>query len=321
MDRLGTLAAIAAAALGATGCSSVLRGGDTDRDVHLHLTYFMARAAGFGPREARAIAAADCYTDEHPETTSVGTELRIPGGLINPMAIPWIAIAGVADCALGGETPKRGFAGRTAQVTAWALSRLALRLHFPASGMYEKVKPAFVRDPETGDVYYNNRDAVAVLERAFRAFETHDEDIGRDLALLGIGLHTLQDSYKHRGYCAALGHIGSSPDADDISRDLPMALEIAEATLNSLRYVHRLLHGKSAPPPPGWREAFVRLYATPLRDGECRQDRWIEWIRTSFGDSCGGWEETCTAWGEEGADAFDRALELIVSPAAEGRKK
>jgi hypothetical protein len=311
MGRIAKLATIVFAASSAAGCATVLRGGDADREVHLHLTYFMARAAGFDEREARDIAAADCYTDEHPETNSVATERRVLGGLVNPVTIPRIVVGSVADCAFGAETPKRGFGRRTAEATAWALSPLAHRLHFPALGMYERVEPAFVTDARTGEIYYNNREAIAVLEQAFRALETRDPDAPRALALLGIGLHTLQDSYKHRGFCGALGHIGVSPDPDDISRDLGMALEIAEATLHSLRYARGLLKGGAPPLRADWKGAVERLYAAPLRDGESRQDRWTALIRGGFGDDYGAWEEWRGRWMDEGGGAFDRALDRV----------
>ncbi len=312
MKRMMNLAAIGIAAFCGTGCSTMLRGGDSDRDVHLHLTYFMARAAGFGVTEAREIASANCYTDYHPETTSVGTERRLVGGLVNPVTIPGIVILGFGDIAFVGESPKRAFGRRTAEATAWALPGLAHRLHFPALGLYEKVEPAFVTDPRTGEFYYNNREAVAVLEQAFRALETHDPDMPRARAVLGIGLHTLQDSYKHRGYCGALGHIGANPDPDDVSRDLGLALEIAEATLNSLRHAHRLIHGTSPAPPEGWRGAVERLYARPLRAGELRRDLWIALIRDAFGDAYDDWEDTCERWlGDGGGAVFDRALDRV----------
>ena len=303
---------VAAASLAALGCSSALRGADADRDVHLHLTYYMARAAGFDEADARAIASADCATDEHPETTSVGTERRFVGGLLNPVTIPRIVGLGLADLVFAEGTPGRAFGSRTAEATAWTLTPLALRLHFPARGMHDRVEPAFVTDARTGEVYYNNREAVTVLEQAFRALETHDPDVSRALALLGIGLHTLQDSYKHAGFCGALGHIGQWPDPDDVSRTPGLALEIAEATLNSLRHAKRLLEGGGRRPAPAWREEFEGLYRRPLGGGECRQDRWIAWIRGSFGDGYGTWEETRERWLEAGgAEVFERALDRV----------
>jgi hypothetical protein len=309
MRRLKRTGAMAFVLMSALGCTSVLRGGDSDRDVHLHLTYFMARVAGFSPGEARDIAAADCYTDEHPETNSVGTERRIVGGLVNPATIPIILARGTGDSTLGGEPPQRGYGQRAAETTAWMLSPLAHRLHFPALGMYEKVEPAFLTDPRTGEVYYNNRPAVAVLEQAFRALETHDEDAGRTRALLGIGLHTLQDSYKHRGYCAALGHIGVWPDVDDISRDLGMAREIAKATLDSLRYARQWVYGGGLGEAREWKEAFDRLYATPLGPRETRQDRWRALTLKTFGDDYGRWEELRDEWLRGEGGAFDRAVD------------
>ncbi len=207
---------------------------------------------------------------------------------------------------------KRAILSRIGDSTKGAISPLAHRLHFPATGIYEKTEPAFVRDPGSGEIYYNNREAVIVLEHAFRALEMHDPDPSRALALLGIGLHTVQDSYKHRGFCAALGHAGAYPDADDISRDLGMALEIAEATLNSLRYARRVMNGSSTEVPQGWKRAFERMYARPLQDGETRRDRWVAWIRSAFGDEFPGWEETRERWQTEGGDeSFERALELL----------
>ena len=312
MKRLAKSAVIVMAALGSAGCAAALRGGDSDQEVHLHLTYFMARSAGFPEQEARAIAAANGHTDYHAETTSVGTERRAVAGLVNPLTFPWILGAGLSDVAFGDQSLERAVLSRAGDATKWSLSPLAHRLHFPATGVYAKTEPAFVRDPRSGEVYYNNREAVIVLEHAFRALEVHDPDRPRTLALLGIGLHTIQDSYKHRGFCAALGHAGAWPDADDISRDLGMALEIAEATLNSLRHARRLESGASTDGPADWRRAFERMYAKPLEAGESRRDRWVAWIRDAFGDEFGTWEATQERWRAEGGDeAFESALVLL----------
>lgn len=312
MRRIVNLAAIGIAAICGTGCSTMLRGDDSDRDVHLHLTYLMARKAGFSEAESRAIASGNCHTDYHPETNSVGTERRVIGGLINPLTVPRIIGIGLIDWGWGGETAVRAFAGQTAGATAWALRPLAHRLHFPSPGLYQKTVPAFRTHPETGEMYYNNREAMIVLEQAFRALETRDPDVPRALALLGIGLHTLQDSYKHQGYCGAFGHIGVFPDPDDISRDPGMALEIAEATLNSLRHARRLLHGTGIRIAEGWREEFQRIYTVPLRGGERRQDRWIGLIRETLGDSYGGWDDTRERWlADGGGEAFERALDRV----------
>ena len=306
------MAAALAAACVAAGCSSALRGGDADMDVHLHSTYFLARSAGFEPAEAVEIAAADYYTDEHPETTSVGTERRIVGGLLNPVTAPRILLTGLAGWALGGEGLKRSFGSRTAEATAWTLGPDAIRLHFPARGVHEQVAPAFAKDPVSGELYYRNGDAVAVLERAFRALETRDPDLPRALALLGIGLHTLQDSYKHAGYDGTRGHVGADPNPDDVSLQPKLALEIAEATFHSLVHARRLLGcGGSASAPP-WEERLKQIYTDSHGEGTDRDARWARAIRDAFGDDYRAWEQTRAGWlAAGGGDAFGRALGRI----------
>jgi hypothetical protein len=296
---------------GGVGCASTLRGPDTDHDVHFHLTYFLARTAGFDAARSLAIAGANSFTDEHPETTSVGTERRVLGGLVNPVTIPRIMLFASGDLFLSGESLKRCFGRRTAEATAWTLSPLAYRLHFPAADMYAKVRPAFVHDPKTGELTYNNGEAVEVLERAFRALETRDPDEARALALLGIGLHTLQDSYKHRDYCAAQGHIGAAPDPDDVSWDVPTALRIAESTYCSLAHTRRLLGIQEPIGRLDWKGAIERLYSEPLGAEEQWRDRWIGLIRATFGDVLRGWEQLRDPWRMENAAAFERALEGV----------
>ncbi len=298
-------------ALAAGGCSATLRGPDTDADIHLHATYYLARAAGFEPEASLKIAAADCFTDVHPDTTSVATERRLAGGLANPISIPHILFFGGADWVSGSEPLARAMGGRTAEITSWVLSPLGTRLHFPARGLHDAVKPAFARDPVTGEIFYNNRDAMAVLERAFLALDTRDPDVDRTLALLGVGLHTMQDSLKHAGFTPARGHIGADPDPDDLSLNVDLGLEIAEATLYSLLHARRMLRGRAEVPGDQWRAALRRVYETPLAGGETRDARWIALIRATYGDDYGPWPATREAWGASGEQAFERAIARI----------
>lgn len=309
MNAKGMAAALILACAGA-GCASAMRGGDADMDVHLHSTYYLARAAGFEPRRALHIAAANYYTDEHAETTSVGTERRIAGGLVNPLTAPRILLSGLADWAFEGERPRRALGSRTAEATAWALGPEALRIHFPARSPREAVRPAFAKDPATGELYYANGEAVAVLERAFRALETRDPDVDRALALLGIGLHVLQDSYKHAGYDGARGHIGAHPNPDDVSLDPRLALEIAEATFHSLLHARRLLgDGGGGPAAPRWEERLEQLYTDIHGNGTFR---WARAVREAFGDDYPAWDELRARWlAGGGGDEFERALRRI----------
>jgi hypothetical protein len=298
-------------ALAAGGCSGTFRGFDTDADIHLHATYYLARTAGFEPETSLKIAAANCFTDFHPDTTSVATERRLAGGLANPISIPHILLFGCADWVSGRESLARGMAGRTAEITSWVLSPLGTRLHFPARELHDAVKPAFARDPATGEILYNNRDSMAVLERAFVALDTRDPDVERTLALLGVGLHTMQDSLKHAGFSPARGHIGADPDPDDLSLDVDLCLEIAEATLHSLLHARRILRGRAEVPGEGWKAIVRAAYETPLGAGESRESRWIALIRATFGDDYGPWAATRGAWGAPGEEAFERAIERI----------
>ncbi len=305
-------AAVVVAACSGAGCTATLRGGTADMDVHLHSTYMMARMAGFSPSEARRISAANQWTDYHPATNSVATERRVLGGLAHPGTLPHILFSGTIDWVLGGERPGRAFGSRTAEATSWTLSPLAHRLHFPAPDGRTKVSPAYRRDDRTGELILVNRDAVEVLEQAFRALETRDPDVRRSLALLGIGLHTLQDSYKHAGYNAARGHIGVHPDPDDVSLRPDLALEIAEATYHSLARARRLLPGGSLRPVEDWTGRLQKLYSEKHLKGEDYETRWVRAAWDAFGDEYAPWEELRDGWlAGGGAEAFDRALDQV----------
>jgi hypothetical protein len=281
-------------ALAAVGCAPLLRGPDTCAEIHFDATYVLARWAGWPPDEALAIAAADFWTDQHGATSSVATERRIVAGLVNPAAIPGILCSGLGDIVVGGESPRRAFGRRAAEATAWAVPELGHRLHFPASDLRERVSPAFTVDPESGEIEYGSGESRRVLERAFAAFQTHEEDAPAALALLGIGLHTLQDSFKHCGFNAAHGHVGCDPDPDHACGDLDRSVLIAELTLNCLRYARRLSAGASTPPPAGWKDK----------------------LRVAFAEGSGlvaeGREELLGRWRlARGEEAFERALEPV----------
>ncbi len=295
------LAGMIAAGLVALGCTSVLRGPDTCAEIHLDATYVMARWAGWTPEEARRIAAADAWTDQHAETNSVATERRILGGLVNPLTIPRILCAGLGDVLTEGEPPRRAFGRRTAEATAWAVPALGHRLHFPSAGMRSPVSPAFYLNPSTGDLEYGNAEARRVLERAFVDLLAHDDDSEATLALLGIGLHTLQDSYKHQGFCPAMGHIGARPDPDRACGDLCGTMACAEATLKSLRYARRLAVGRSAPPPADWKDRLQGAFCRCGEEGSC--------IRECVPEDDTGRESLLLQWKSEGGEEhFERAL-------------
>ncbi len=276
------------------GCAGALRGPDTCADIHFDTNYVLARWAGWSEREALAISAADFWTDKHGETNSVATEWRLLGGGVNPVTIPWVLCFGVGDMIVVGESPSRAFGRRVAESTAWAVPSLGHRLHFPAGSTREPVSPAFFVNAGSGEIEYGNAEARRVLEWAFLELQAHDEDRDALLALLGIGLHTLQDSYKHCGYTAARGHIGANPDPDQPCCDVETTLACAEVTLYSLRYARRLTVGRSTAPPPGWKEALRRHFLAK-EPGEF-PDRGVLLER---------WQR------ERGEEAFDRALERV----------
>ncbi len=60
--------------------------------------------------------------------------------------------------------------------------------------------------------------------------------------LLGLGLHTLQDSYAHEGYSPIFGHWTLDPDWPDT--DIPKLLEAAESTWLAIDRWSRKAHGK-----------------------------------------------------------------------------
>jgi hypothetical protein len=292
----------ALALLAGAGCGAAMRGPDTCTEIHFETTYALARWSGWPPADAAAIAAADAWTDEHPETTSVATERRVAGGLVNPLTIPRIVTCAIGDLA-EGETLRRAIGRRVAEATAWAVPELGLRLHFPAAGIHSPVGPAFLVNPATGELDYGNAEARRVLEQAFLDLETRDEDAAATLALLGMGLHTLQDSFKHCGFDGAMGHIGARPDPDAAAQDLGLALRSADAVLHSLRYARRLAAGHSSKPPPAWKE--------DLRDvlSDVSKDRWPAFFRAHFDEAPPDRDEILVRWRRDGGlEAFDRAV-------------
>jgi hypothetical protein len=194
-----------------------------------------------------------------------------------------------------------------AEATAWAVPELGLRLHFPERGIHAAVRPAFVVDPRSGEIDYGTAEGRRVLERAFLDLQTRDEDAEATLALLGIGLHAVQDSIKHRGFTPAQGHIGARPDPDALGERPELAMESAVVTLNALRYARRLAAGSSPRPPASWKEAFRPL----LTGGDGGSEgRWTEFVRSRFGDPYPGRSALMERWRSgPGAEAFDRALD------------
>lgn len=285
---------ILAAALTA-GCAGAMRGPDTCAEIHFDSTYVLARWAGWSDSEALTIASSNFWTDKHGETNSVATEWRLLGAAANPATIPWVLCSGVADMIAEGESPSRAFGRRVAETTAWAVPSLGHNLHFPAVGLHSPTLPAFYINPVSGEIEYGNAEARRVLERAFLQFLSHDEDLPASLALLGIGLHSLQDSFKHSGYTAARGHIGANPDPDQACCDLKVTILSAEVTLNSLRYARKVLTGSSGSPPKGWKDILRRTFSTPGRSllDASRAELLERWRR------------------EQGEEAFERALERV----------
>lgn len=296
------------AALAVTGgCSTALRGPETCTEIHFETTYVLARWAGWPEGDALRIAAADAWTDQHAATNSVATERRILGGLVNPLTIPRVILSGLGDVLGEGAPPRRAFGSRVAEATAWAVPSLGHRLHFPARGIHSPVTPAFYVNPATGEVEYGAAEGRRVLERAFLDLASHDEDGEATLALLGIGLHVVQDSFKHGGFDAALGHIGARPDPDDACLNLPLTLQSAEVTLSSLRYARRLAAGRSSPPPAAWKELLSRVIA----DGD-PQERWTAFLRESFREELPSRDALLVRWRKEGGDdAFERAVRRV----------
>lgn len=297
------------AALSIVGCSGVLRGPENCTEIHFDATYVLARWAGWSPDEALTIAAADAWTDRHHDTTSVATERRLLGGLVNPVTIPWILWTGMGDVVVDGENPGRAFGQRAAESTAWAVPATGHLLHFPAVGLRTAVLPAFYVNPVSGEVEYGNPEARRVLERAFLDLQTHDEDLEATLILLGIGLHQLQDSIKHSGFNASRGHIGADPDPDSACRNPGAAILSAEVTLNSLRYARRLVTGSSSRPPRGWKETFRRVFEETAGKPDLAEARWARFVEEQFHEAPCGRETRLTRWqSDRGEEAFTRAL-------------
>ena len=294
------------------GCAGAMRGPDTCADIHFDTTYVLARWAGWSPRESLCISAANFWTDKHGETNSVATEWRLLGGVVNPVTIPWVLCFGLGDMIVVGETPRRAFGGRVAESTAWAVPSLGQRLHFPAGDSREPVTPAFFVNPASGEIEYGNAEARRALERAFLELGAHDEDRDAVLAFLGIGLHTLQDSFKHCGYTAQRGHIGARPDPDQACCNLERTLASAEVTLNSLRYARRLATGRSSAPPAGWKEALRIHFSDATRSQDTADRGWASFVRLQFRDDYADRDVLLERWRRDGGEeAFDRALEKV----------
>jgi hypothetical protein len=309
MERsISFLGAILVAGL-ATGCASTLRGPDTCAEIHFDSTYVLARWAGWPEKDARTIASANFWTDRHDETNSVATERRLLAGIVNPLTVPWVVCASAGDMLLDGEAPSRAIGKRVAESTAWAVPSMGHRLHFPAIGLRTAVLPAFYINPASGEIEYGNAEARRVLERAFLFLQSRDEDEEAVLALLGIGLHSLQDSFKHCGYSAAQGHIGIPDDPDRPCCNLGTTMLSIEVTLNSLRYARRLAVGKSQAPPPGWREEIRTLFGRAVVADEDPSLRWGRFIQKTFGDLEASRYAVLETWKKEGGElGFGRAV-------------
>ncbi|HLY07878.1 MAG TPA: hypothetical protein VKW04_01110 [Planctomycetota bacterium] len=291
------------------GCAGAFRGPDTCTEIHFDATYVLARWAGWSREEALTIAASNAWTDQDSVTTSVATERRLLAGVVNPFALPWVLCSGTVDVVADGETPARAYGRRAAEVTSWAVPATGHRLHFPAVGLRSAVLPAFYLNPVSGEIEYGNAEARRVLERAFLDLQSHDEDLEGTLALLGIGLHTLQDSIKHSGYSASQGHIGAQPDPDSASSNLGAALLSSEVTLNSLRYARRLVAGCSGQPPRGWKDAFRRVFSGHGSSIDAAEEGWAQFVRDQLREDTPGRTELLARWQDAGGrDVFLRAL-------------
>jgi hypothetical protein len=310
MHRSITLPIAILGAVLSTGCSAAMRGPDTCAEIHFDATYVLARWAGWPERDARAIASADFWTDRHEATTSVATERRVVAGIVNPLTVPWVVCASVGDMVIEGDAPSRAIGKRVAEATAWAVPSMGHRLHFPAIGLRTAVLPAFYVNPASGEIEYGSAEARRVLERAFLYLQSRDEDEGAILALLGMGLHSLQDSFKHCGYSATQGHIGIPNDPDRPCCNLGTTMLSAEVTLNSLRYARRLATGRSTAPPKGWREKLRAVFAEATPLGGDPSVRWARFVKETFGEEYGSRYAVLETWkGEDGELGFGRAVD------------
>lgn len=296
--------------VGTTGCAGMMRGPDTCAEIHLDTTYVLARWAGWPAEDALAISAANFWTDKASQTTSVATEWRLVGGLVNPVTVPWVLCLGVGDVVVAGEPVSRAFGQRVAESTAWTVPTLARRLHFPTSGLYDPVTPAFHIHPTSGEIEYGNGEARRVLERSFLDLQVHDEDRAAVLALLGIGLHTLQDSFKHCGYTAARGHVGAHPDPDDACTSIETTLACAAVTFQALRYARRLDAGRSSSPPPGWKDELRRCFLERSgMDGQA-EGSWGRMVTAELHDDYADRDLMIERWKQAGGEEdFGRAVE------------
>lgn len=125
------------------------------------------------------------------------------------------------------------------------------RFHFPVYHFGERV----VRG---SDAAFTNVDRA--MSKGFGKFNKY-----RDIFALGIGLHTLQDSWAHDGYGPEIGHAWTT-DPDYPHNDPSKSLEMAEATWIVLDQWMRTYHGRGCRIKFKEIESFIRLWSEEYYD-------------------------------------------------------
>jgi len=120
------------------------------------------------------------------------------------------------------------------------------RFHFPVNHFGQRV----VRGSSAA---FTNVDRTLI-----KGFGRYDKHI--DIFALGIGLHTLQDSWSHDGYGPEIGHAWTT-EPDYPHNDPNKSLEMAEATWSVLERWMQAVHGKSCRIKFKEIESLIRLWS------------------------------------------------------------
>ncbi len=157
-----------------------------DPEFHFHATYVLAREAGIAEDEALAIAGGAWSVDsplDAGELSSIRPLLRAGVMAVALPTLVWPIVFAVV-----GEYD--GAADWFGKISDVVISPAAVAVHFPTEGGQRRVTPY------TGQAGHRAGGMVAL---AFGA---------RDPVLLGIALHSVQDSWSHSGHLPA-SHLGT----------------------------------------------------------------------------------------------------------------
>ncbi|MBI4355471.1 MAG: hypothetical protein HY597_03335 [Candidatus Omnitrophica bacterium] len=146
-----------------------------EEDFHYYAVYYFARKAGFSAATAFLIASSSQYVDEHSQTEPAQLLDRSVGCAAGCMATAFLGVSGAIVFPPDYKADQPMF-----------VSDLVTTSHFPLS-------------PDSGVVEPDNAAANARIVKALKDIRDSHKD-SRKIINLGIGLHTLMDSYSHEGF-------------------------------------------------------------------------------------------------------------------------